>query len=429
MGKENTISCHPERSEGSVRFFGGQAPLRMTGELGRSMVEMLGVLAIMGVVGMVGIKMYSVAMNKHHANTLIEQAQRRAVSVAGQINLMGHAPSLADFSENTFGGGTFGGVTQEGLSRQFGIQVSGVPKAVCENILNAIGENTSLRQLNLISAPTMSLSTCTDNNAFLMIYNNDLKGANGDPSYTCNTDTDCATLCGTCGENHLCTGECPAESKTCSVDAECQQEGIICAGCNHRLGMCQSCQPIAYLESTGTQYIDTDYILTHNNSFELKFETTTPFHAMSIFGSRSGGTAPRNISISVGTWGNSGTRVMSDFNNSSAASYRLAVPYVRDKIYVASTNKNERKINEYTNTNICNDSITTPEKAYLFNISGSPDTQTKFTGKVYYCKIWNESSLVRDFIPVLDPNGTPAMFDRVNNQLYYNAGTGQFLTN
>ena len=46
--------------------------------------------------------------------------------------------------------------------------------------------------------------------------------------------------------------------------------------------------------------------------------------------------------------------------------------------------------------------------------------------KVYYCKIWKGGSLVRDFIPVLDWNYVPCMYDRVTEQLFYNAGTGTF---
>ena len=41
-------------------------------ELGRSMVEMLGVLAIIGVLSIVGIQGYKKAMNKHKANEAID---------------------------------------------------------------------------------------------------------------------------------------------------------------------------------------------------------------------------------------------------------------------------------------------------------------------------------------------------------------------
>ena len=53
----------------------------MTNEVGRSMVETLGMLAIMGVLSIVGIWAYGIAMNKNKANNLIQEAQKRAVVV------------------------------------------------------------------------------------------------------------------------------------------------------------------------------------------------------------------------------------------------------------------------------------------------------------------------------------------------------------
>lgn len=48
------------------------------------------------------------------------------------------------------------------------------------------------------------------------------------------------------------------------------------------------------------------------------------------------------------------------------------------------------------------------------------------TNRIYYCKIWQGDSLVRDFIPVLDWDMTPCMYDKVSKKLYYNEGTGEF---
>ena len=47
--------------------------------------------------------------------------------------------------------------------------------------------------------------------------------------------------------------------------------------------------------------------------------------------------------------------------------------------------------------------------------------------KIYSCKLYDNDVLVRDFIPVLDKDGTPCMYDKVEKKFYYNAGTGQFI--
>lgn len=47
--------------------------------------------------------------------------------------------------------------------------------------------------------------------------------------------------------------------------------------------------------------------------------------------------------------------------------------------------------------------------------------------KLYHFIVSRNSVLVRDFIPVLDKNDIPCMYDKVNKNLFYNNGTGQFL--
>lgn len=46
--------------------------------------------------------------------------------------------------------------------------------------------------------------------------------------------------------------------------------------------------------------------------------------------------------------------------------------------------------------------------------------------KLYYCKIWDGETLVRDYIPVLDSNGVACLYDKVEGKYYYNQGTGTF---
>ena len=53
-------------------------------ESGRSMVEMLGVLAIIGVLSIGGIAGYTMAMNRHRANTAIDYATKLAIAAQTQ---------------------------------------------------------------------------------------------------------------------------------------------------------------------------------------------------------------------------------------------------------------------------------------------------------------------------------------------------------
>ena len=64
---------------------------------GRTLVEMLGVLAMAGVLSVMGVMGYRLALDKNKANTLVNQAQQRAVIVMEQMTL-NRPPSLQEFS-------------------------------------------------------------------------------------------------------------------------------------------------------------------------------------------------------------------------------------------------------------------------------------------------------------------------------------------
>ena len=66
----------------------------MKKEYGRSMIEMLGVLAIIGVLSIGGLAGYTMAMNRHRANTLLDDASKCVVLVQTKTD-SGTFPSTA----------------------------------------------------------------------------------------------------------------------------------------------------------------------------------------------------------------------------------------------------------------------------------------------------------------------------------------------
>ena len=51
----------------------------------------------------------------------------------------------------------------------------------------------------------------------------------------------------------------------------------------------------------------------------------------------------------------------------------------------------------------------------------------KPSGYFYSCKIYDNDTLVRDFVPCVNSSGTVGIYDLVNSQFYTNAGTGEFV--
>lgn len=175
---------------------------------------------------------------------------------------------------------------------------------------------------------------------------------------------------------------------------------------------------LEYLESTGTQYIDTGVILTQDSDIFLSFVF---YGGSGIFGSREGANE-NNIEVAYLNGG-----MTADFTNSSYGAYRLFVSGLVGEKIDCVLNKELRSFNDVVIYKRCEDKISTIKNAYLFAVSGKPSNAELMAGVVYYCKIYNDDVLVRDFIPVLDEDGVPCMYDRVTNEFFYNQGTGQFI--
>lgn len=61
------------------------------------------------------------------------------------------------------------------------------------------------------------------------------------------------------------------------------------------------------------------------------------------------------------------------------------------------------------------------------NTDGTIGDDLKFVGKIFSFEMWQGAMLVRHFVPVLDGGGRPCLYDKVSGELFYNAGSGEFL--
>lgn len=48
------------------------------------------------------------------------------------------------------------------------------------------------------------------------------------------------------------------------------------------------------------------------------------------------------------------------------------------------------------------------------------------SGKLYICEIYDDGTLVRDFVPCVNAGGVYGLYDLVNREFYANAGSGSF---
>ena len=172
--------------------------------------------------------------------------------------------------------------------------------------------------------------------------------------------------------------------------------------------------PIEYIESTGTQDINTAFNPNTNTKVELKINLTgtgTLTDYERIIESYNGSTAYLGLKRSNRT-----TTWAYQLNNSGKKSFDLT----QGVDYALELTNSSLKVDDTTYTF----TATTYTSSYPIHIFHGNDRYGKL--KLYYMKIYDNGVLTRDYIPVLDANNVPCLLDRVSGKAYYNIGTGTF---
>ena len=178
-------------------------------------------------------------------------------------------------------------------------------------------------------------------------------------------------------------------------------------------------QEVEYIESSGTQYIDTGYKPTSNNlRIACEFEYTADHSASSVFGSESSG------KYSIVPWGapefyvGSSTQLL-------AQTTALNTKYALDAHANAGTLT--VSLNGTTHSASYSGSILTTVNMGIFcNIIAGVASQF-CSMKLYAMYIYDNGNLVRDFVPCYRKSDNVAgLYDLVNNVFYTNAGSGVF---
>ena len=172
---------------------------------------------------------------------------------------------------------------------------------------------------------------------------------------------------------------------------------------------------LEYIQSTGTQYIDTGVYPTNNTAIDVKF-------------------------VNIAPQGESTTRVVIGDGYQSGRLYLLSITAVSNSNVVIGglskilsnywTRNTPFTVHMDTNgININNSIINWTGTATTFTgtrpltMFGVTDAQTRYAQiKMYYLKITANGELVRDFIPAKNSNNVIGMYDTVSGTFFTNAG-------
>ena len=197
---------------------------------------------------------------------------------------------------------------------------------------------------------------------------------------------------------------------------------------NNRNGLPRGYTEVEYIASSGNaEFLNTGVLPTYNTGVDIGFYIT---------GRGSGGSQSDSIIIMSG---------------GDSAGYRWGISYrnAGDTLQISgickngvswenvgmSTNNYHSVKYNYTNNKDCyldetlvrseipggDATINYPVYLFASNMSGTVWRTGAF--RVYYCKITENGNLIRDYIPALDPNGKPCLFDLITMTPYYNGAT------
>lgn len=168
---------------------------------------------------------------------------------------------------------------------------------------------------------------------------------------------------------------------------------------------------VQYIQSTGTQYVDTGFKPNQDSRVLIKLSTSeTGSHT--VFGADIDW-VDNGFALGVGfTHYGKETGTISGLNNGS--------PHEVD------FNKNIISMDGNPVLTMGNSTFSVPHNLALFANNRAGGIQEKTTMVLYYCQIYNGNIVIRDYIPCKNAAGAVGLYDLIGQKFYGNSGTGVF---
>ena len=178
---------------------------------------------------------------------------------------------------------------------------------------------------------------------------------------------------------------------------------------------------LPYVESSGTQYIDTGVIGKNSIDVELCVFFTESFSDWHFLLGSCLANVDHSYIIGINTLRTitiqRGTNIWYDASYTFNLNTDYTIKIVGTHLY----------INGEDVCSVSDQSFASPVSLYLFaaNVNGDAGVYTPMA--LRYCKIWENGVLVRDYIPAID-NGHIGLWDNASETFYADAAGGEFIT-
>ena len=175
---------------------------------------------------------------------------------------------------------------------------------------------------------------------------------------------------------------------------------------------------LEYIQSSGSQYIDTGFKPNGNTRVLMDYESLATSTAF-VFGSR------HNSHANSGSYSFSFVILGASSIRSDYGSVESGITGSVLKQIVLDKNKN---VTTYDGTTVTATAQTfqSSYNMYLCSVNTAGTAGAKSSIKIYSCQIYDNGTLVRDFVPCMNASGAVGLYDVVNGVFYANAGSGAF---
>lgn len=167
-----------------------------------------------------------------------------------------------------------------------------------------------------------------------------------------------------------------------------------------------------YIESTGTQYIDTGIAGSSTLKIEMDGQKVGTGYGV-YFGAGTGNSRIQAIYVSDYNSARIGDIAVSELGPDTEK-FNIIVDALNKKVIYNGTSNSFAYSSAITNLNI-----------YLFTRNEGNKLADKGTAKCWHCRIWDNDKLIRNFVPVLRKSDSkPGLYDMVEGKFYVNQATG-----
>ena len=186
------------------------------------------------------------------------------------------------------------------------------------------------------------------------------------------------------------------------------------------VGVATKYTKLEYIESNGTQYINTGFVPNQDTRLAMDYQVIThPSNGWScLFGSRK---TPDNKS-SYALWLNNSSLFAFYYSSSNSAFPSMGIT----GRYLIEVNKNTATIGD-KKIAITYSNFDCVYPLYLSAVNSAGSLSSPSSMRIYSCQIYDNGTLVRDYIPALRSDGIAGLYDAANDTFTASSGSANFI--